>query len=142
MERVFLDFSSKKLTQLASRIEDCLGRLGEDRIWGRAGQNENAAGNLVLHLCGNVRQWITSGAGGAPDARDRDAEFSARGGQSLNELLERLRVTVKEAVTVLDELPPARLAERVRIQGYEVTVLEPSTLRWSTSASTRAKSSS
>lgn len=124
IERVFLDYSSKKLTQLAGRVEDCLGRLGDERIWARGGQNENAAGNLVLHLCGNLRQWIISGAGGAPDIRDRDAEFAARAGQSASELAARLRGTVEKAVAVLEQLPPARLAGRVGIQGYEVTVLE------------------
>ena len=49
-------------------------------MWARGGENENAIGNLVLHLCGNVRQWIVSGVGGRPDIRDRNAEFDARGG--------------------------------------------------------------
>jgi len=122
--QVFLDFSRRKLQQFAARIEDCLGRLTEEQIWARGADNENAIGNLVLHLSGNVRQWIVSGVGGEADIRQRDAEFAAREGPSAAELAARLRGAVAEAVAVLESLPAERLAERVCIQGYDVTILE------------------
>ncbi len=124
LDRIFLDCSVRRLSQLASRIDDCLGRLNQDQVWFRGGENQNAVGNLVLHLAGNVRQWIISGVGGAPDVRDRDAEFAARGGDGIEDLRQRLGATVRQANAVLASLAPARLTERVRIQGYEVTVLE------------------
>jgi uncharacterized damage-inducible protein DinB len=124
LDRIFLDCSARRLTQLASRIDDCLSRLGDERIWMRGGENQNAAGNLVLHLAGNLRQWIVAGVGGAPDARDRDAEFAAREGATAGELRERLAAIVREAAAAIAAVPAARLAGRVRIQGYEVTVLE------------------
>jgi uncharacterized damage-inducible protein DinB len=124
LDRVFLDCSARRLSQLGSRIEDCLGRLNDSQVWFRGGENQNAVGNLVLHLAGNVRQWIVSGVGGAPDVRDRDAEFAATGDAGVEELRERLGATVREAGAVLADIPPARLTERVRIQGYDVTVLE------------------
>jgi uncharacterized damage-inducible protein DinB len=77
-----------------------------------------------LHLSGNVRQWIVSGVGGAPDTRERDGEFSARGDISIPELKERLRGIVTEAAAVIAAVTPERLAERVVIQKYEVSVLE------------------
>ena len=91
---------------------------------GRGSDNENAVGNLVLHLCGNVRQWILSGVGGEPDVRDRDAEFAARGGMPVTELAARLRVTVEEAAAVIAAVPPERMAEPLLIQKYEVSVME------------------
>jgi uncharacterized damage-inducible protein DinB len=121
---IFLDFSTRKLRQLASRIDTCLGGLSEEQVWARGGENENAIGNLVLHLCGNVRQWIVAGVGGHPDVRERDAEFAAHGGPGIPELCGRLRTTVADAVSVLDGAAPERLAERVVIQGYDVSVLE------------------
>lgn len=124
LDRIFLDCSVRRLKQLASRIDDCLGRLEDAQVWFRGSENQNAVGNLVLHLAGNVRQWIVSGVGGAPDVRERDAEFGARGGAGVAELRERLRATVREATGLIADVPPARLAERVRIQGYDVTVLE------------------
>jgi uncharacterized damage-inducible protein DinB len=124
LEQTFVECSIKKLEQLFSRIRDCLGKLAPDEIWARGHENENAIGNLVLHLNGNVRQWIISGLGGAPDMRMRDAEFNARGGVETADLLERLETTVREAVAVLGRVTHARLAERVTIQKYDVTVLE------------------
>jgi uncharacterized damage-inducible protein DinB len=124
LDRIFVNFSGKKLLQLESRIEDCLGRLTVEQIWTRGTENENAIGNLVLHLCGNVRQWITAGVGGKPDIRVRDREFSARGGVETGELLERLKGSVQEAVAVIDSVSASRLTEHVTIQKYDVTVLE------------------
>jgi uncharacterized damage-inducible protein DinB len=124
MHDAFLDYSAKKLLQLCSRIETCLGTLKQDEVWARGGDHENAMGNLVLHLCGNLRQWIVSGVGGQPDIRDRDAEFSAQGGVSASALAQRLRATVEEAVAVLDAVRAERLMERIVVQKYEVTVLE------------------
>jgi hypothetical protein len=58
---IFLKFSAVKLEQLSGRIQDCLARLTDEQIWTRNTENENAIGNLVVHLCGNLRQWIGSG---------------------------------------------------------------------------------
>ena len=124
LDRIFLDFARKKLLQLASRVTDCLGKLNDEQIWARGGEHENAVGNLVLHLSGNVRQWILSGVGGQPDTRVRDREFAARGEGSAAELAERLKSTVDEAVAVLDGVSAQRLEEHVVIQKYDVTVLE------------------
>jgi uncharacterized damage-inducible protein DinB len=122
--RLFLDCSSSRLEQLAGRIAACLAMLDTEQIWARGTVNENAVGNLVLHLCGNVRQWILSAVGGAPDTRQRDAEFSARGNVQADELGARLKATVEDALAILRTFPAARLAERVTIQGYSVTLLE------------------
>lgn len=124
VERLFLEYSLNKLEQLHSRIRDCLNKLGEDEIWARGAENENAIGNLVLHLAGNVRQWIVAGVGGETDTRLRDQEFAARGDTHKKDLVERLEVTVAQAKTVLENLPPDRLTSRITIQKYDVTVLE------------------
>ncbi len=123
-DRIFLDFSVRKLTQLTDRIGDCLGLLSGEQVWARGGESENAVGNLVLHLCGNVRQWIVSGVGGRPDIRRRDEEFAARGEIQPDELRRRLDATVAEAVAVIEAVTPQRLLETVTPQGYQVTVLE------------------
>ena len=124
LHRLFLDCSVRRLELCLSRIEACLDKLNEEQVWARGSENENAIGNLVLHLSGNVRQWIVAGVGGAPDTRERDGEFSARGGNSIPELKERLRGIVTEAAAAIGAVTPERLAERVVIQKYEVSVLE------------------
>jgi len=124
LDHLFLDYSVRKLGQLCERIQDCLGRLTDEQIWTRGAETENAVGNLVLHLSGNVRQWIVSAVGGAADARRRDAEFAARGGATGAELAGHLRGTIDEATAVLAALSLERLSERIRVQDYDGSVLE------------------
>lgn len=122
--REFLGFSVRKLEQLSSRICDCLQRLSDEQVWWRQHDVQNAVGNLVLHLCGNVRQWIGHGVAGLPDVRRRDEEFAVRGGISRQELIHKLEETVELACSILKEVPPSKLLERTRVQTYEITVLE------------------
>ena len=119
----FLRVSRQQLQVRLQRIETCLGRLSDDQIWSRRHEVENAVGNLVLHLCGNISQWIGGGVGGAPVSRDRDAEFARREPLPADDLARRLRTVVREADTVLAGLTPNDLVEPRRIQGYDVTVL-------------------
>ena len=121
---MFLDFSVRELSQLAGRMETCLGMLNDEQVWARGRENENAVGNLVLHLCGNVRQWILAGVGGQPDVRQRDAEFAARAGVTAADLSARLRETVAEAGAVIAAVPAERMGERLLIQKYDVSVME------------------
>lgn len=123
--RYFLDqarwyFSSSYLP----KIERCLSLLTEEDVWWRANEASNSIGNLMLHLSGNVQQWIIGGVGNLPYERDRQHEFGERGGFSREELLARLKETLEKADRVLAEVAPDRLLERKEIQGCEVTVME------------------
>jgi uncharacterized damage-inducible protein DinB len=124
LERQFLDYSAGKLHELAQRIATCLGQLTLEQVWARGGENQNAIGNLVLHLAGNVRQWIIAGVGGRPDMRDRASEFQARGGQAPSELAALLRQTVEEARVVIGGISAASLPRPLTIQGYTVSEME------------------
>jgi len=106
------------------KIERCLEQLTDEQIWWRANDESNSIGNLVLHLCGNARQWIVSGLGFAVDARVRDAEFSRRDPLELAELVNLLRSTLSDVESVLRQLDPSTLLEKRTIQGSEVDVLE------------------
>lgn len=121
---LFLDDSVRKLNQMTQRIFVCLDKLTEDQIWSRGGEHENSIGNLILHLCGNVRQWIVSGAGKQGFDRDRDGEFNARGSVPVEELRQRLRSTIEEADIVIAAQSAERLVERISVQGYDVSHLE------------------
>ena len=124
------------------RVERCLEKLSDEDIWHRAATETNSVGNLVLHLSGNLRQWVVSGLGGAADVRRRDEEFVERGPVQREELLARLRATVEEASEVLSRLPPESLLERRRIQSLDVSVLQAVYHASNTSRCTPAKSSS
>src|SRR5438128_12636541 len=88
------------------KIERSLELLTDEQIWWRANPQSNSIGNLLLHLSGNVRQWIVCSLGGALDARDRDSEFAQRGIISRDELLSRLKQTLSEADATLATLDP------------------------------------
>ncbi len=103
------------------RIVKCLQQLSEEEIWWRPNSASNSAGNLVLHLCGNVRQWIISGLGGAEDRRERDLEFSERGPIPRKALITQLRRTVRDACRILALLSDDSLSRKYEIQGYHAT---------------------
>jgi uncharacterized damage-inducible protein DinB len=124
IDEIFVSCSVRRLRQNVDRIDKCLARLSEDQIWSREHQTENAIGNLLLHLAGNVRQWIFSGVGATPDTRDRDSEFNARSGSSKAELLATLRETVEEGCSVIEPLTAERLAVIIHVQKYDVSILE------------------
>ena len=121
--REFLGLSRRQLRQYLGRIESCLDKLPHDQVWAREHDTENSVGNLILHLAGNVRQWIVSGVGDKPDNRDRDAEFDRREPLPVADLLDALRSAVEEADRVMASLSPADLSGTRKIQVYELTVL-------------------
>ncbi len=105
------------------KLERCLERLSDDQIWWRPNQQSNSIGNLVLHLCGNARQWIVCGVGGAKDVRNRDAEFAQRDVIPRAEIASLLKQTLHEVDDTLAHYEANRLLERRTIQGTEVSAL-------------------
>jgi uncharacterized damage-inducible protein DinB len=103
------------------RLIKCLKLLSERDIWWRPNAASNSVGNLVLHLSGNVRQWIISGLGAEQDKRDRDREFAERGPISRRALVALIRGTVAEASSVLDRLSEDSLLRIHDIQGFHVS---------------------
>lgn len=106
------------------RIVGCLEQLSDDEIWWRPNEASNSIGNLVLHICGNMRQWIICGLGGAEDLRERDKEFAERGPVAREALLKKFQQTVGQAGVVMSRLKPEVLTRPHRIQGYDVTGYE------------------
>ena len=105
------------------KIERCLELLTDEQIWWRANPQSNSIGNLLLHLSGNVRQWIVCGLGGASDERDRDSEFAQRETIPRDELLARLKQTLAEADQTLAKFNADKLLEKYLIQGCDVTAM-------------------
>lgn len=121
--RLFVAQSVKELRQKVKQIQACVARLSDDQIWSRGAPHENSVGNLMLHLCGNMRQWIVSGVGGEPDFRDRDSEFAASGGISAADLMARLNSTVEQTIDVIEAVTPERLLAEINPQDGAVSVL-------------------
>ena len=122
---LFLERSRHYLTvEYPTKIRRCLDVLPVESLWNRDDGESNSVGNLLLHLTGNVRQWIVSAVGGAPDERWRSAEFEARDGGDAEALFATLRRTLDDAGRVLSSLAPDQLAEHRVVQGRDVTVLD------------------
>jgi len=122
--RAFLDRASAfMLGDYLPKIERCLEKLTDEQIWWRANEESNSIGNLILHLCGNARQWIICGVGGQPDHRNRDSEFEQRDVIARDELLTLLRSTLAEVESTLRTFDSSLLLEHRKIQGNDVELL-------------------
>lgn len=106
------------------KIERCLEHLTDDDVWWRPNDASNSIGNLLLHLRGNVTQWIIGGVGGQARERRRQQEFDERTRIPAEELLAQLRAAVEEAGEIIRGLDTDALVSRRQIQDYDVTVLD------------------
>ncbi|MCB9898191.1 MAG: DUF1572 family protein [Planctomycetes bacterium] len=105
------------------RLRRAVETLPETDLWWRPHPGALAVGNVLLHLEGNVRQWLLSGVGTLDDARDRAGEFAAREGATGDELLQRLEATVRAAADIVGQLDERDLLASYSIQGNDVTGL-------------------
>ena len=103
------------------RIENCLHRLTEEQVWLKPNEVSNSIGNLILHLCGNMTQYVISGLGGAPDHRERAKEFAVEGGFTKSALLEKFKNTTTQAISVLEKTTSEELQLTRNVQGFEMT---------------------
>ena len=122
---LFLQFSrTKLLDQFWLRLQSAIEPLDDEQIWWRPNAASNSIGNLLLHLNGNVWQWIVGSFNRLEDARNRPAEFNAPAQSPKAMLLERLQSTMQEAEKVLYRLTETKLLESFKIQGYTVRGLD------------------
>lgn len=110
-----------ELTQAFGGIQHCLRQLNDEQVWHRPRVEMNSIGNLLLHLSGNVRQWIISGLGGETDHRNRPAEFAERGPIPKDEVLSKLEATVDEAKIILETQTADTFRRKLRIQAFDTT---------------------
>lgn len=105
------------------RIKMCLDKLTEEQIWWRPNDSSNSIGNLVIHLTGNVRQWVMNGIAGQSDTRTRQQEFDEQGPLPTAEIWHRLHTVMQEIIPVLDAIAPEDLVQTRPVQVYEETVI-------------------
>lgn len=103
------------------RIEKCLAVLNEEQVWTKPNEHSNSIANLILHLCGNMTQYIISSVGGADDNRVRSVEFSTQSGYTKAELLDKLKSTVEEATRVVRNCSGEELMRVRTVQGFTYT---------------------
>lgn len=124
MVSFFEEFKAQSLTFFEAntpRIQQCINELSEAEVWLRPNGSSNSVGNLVLHLCGNITQYVLSSLGGQPDQRARDAEFAAEGGFTKQELWEKLAATTAAAARVMAAASEAELLRVRSVQGFQMS---------------------
>ena len=95
-------------TDLAGLLVRDLTRLGQEiaafpddaALWTAAPGVTNAAGNLILHLEGNLREYIGRQLGGVPYVRNRRQEFSQTGftREEMRSRVDALRQTIPDII--------------------------------------------
>ena len=105
------------------KIRHCLDQLDDSQVWWRPRDEMNSIANLLLHLAGNLRQWIVSGTGDLEDTRQRQQEFDDRSDVPKQQLLNHLCEVLEEARAAMSKLSTEDLLADRRIQGHEVTKL-------------------
>ncbi len=121
LEKEFLDQSILRLKENVPRINKCLSQLSAQEIWMKSNSSTNSIGNLILHLCGNITQYILSALGDAEDHRNRDLEFLTEGGFSGTELIQKLQTVVNEAESILSTTKKDELLKIHRVQGFKLS---------------------
>ena len=113
------EFDRRVYEEGFARIQKCLTYFSEEEVWHRPNENTVSIANLILHLSGNVRQWICAGLGGQTDIRQRDLEFSATGGYTKQELVTNIEQTIKDAQAVIRQSTVDDLITIKKVQVYE-----------------------
>jgi hypothetical protein len=121
--QLYLANARESLGEGLRKIEHCVHQINEEQVWWRPRPGMNSIANLMLHLAGNLRQWIVSGVGGARDIRNRPEEFIDRPELPKNNIVSMLRSAVREADGLMEKLPSEKLLEPRRIQGFDTTAL-------------------
>jgi uncharacterized damage-inducible protein DinB len=124
----FLEFAGRRMEMSERDILRCVEMLSEEQMWRRGGEHENSVANLLLHLAGNVRQWILHGIDGQPDVRERDEEFSLEPKVTAAEARAVFVETLAESRRVIAGVSAERLLEVIDPQPTgtwrHLTVLE------------------
>jgi hypothetical protein len=121
--RAYIEVARRHMADRVGRIKHCVDQLDDSQVWWRPDESMNSIANILLHLCGNLRQWIISGVGNVPDVRDRPGEFSERALIPKFALIARLDAVIAEADTTLAALDEAQLLVPRRVQGFDETVM-------------------
>jgi uncharacterized damage-inducible protein DinB len=81
----------------------------DDTLWRTVPGVTNSAGNLALHVCGNLKHFVGTVLGGTGYARAREAEFATRSGRR-EDVARQVRETAEIVAGVLSRVPESALA--------------------------------
>ncbi len=121
---LFKEFKEQSVYRIGlnyPRIEKCLSLLSEEEVWQKPNSSSNSIGNLILHLSGNITQYIHSALGGEADKRERDLEFSSTGVLDKAGLLKRIKAVSEKASAIINSAAEEQLLNNYEVQGYTLS---------------------
>lgn len=119
IKKEFIKDCIRHLNEYTKRVKTCLDLLSEEQVWQKPNDASNSIANLMLHLCGNMTQYVLSSLGGKADSRERDKEFSVKGGLSKEQLFEKLSAVVNSVIEEIQLHDEASLLKTRMVQGFE-----------------------
>lgn len=112
-----------RLQEKKEHIAKCFLQLSDADMWWQPNESSNSVGTIILHLCGNIGQYVMSSLGQQPDSRERDAEFSARNSHNKEELLQLISQTIDQASEVVENCTEEELLRVRMVQGFSFSGL-------------------
>jgi uncharacterized damage-inducible protein DinB len=123
-ETALQTFRSRITRIIPTQIRACVEQLSDDQLWWRPNEQANSVGNLVLHVSGSMRHYLSKLIGGIEYDRDRPAEFSERGPLPKDQLLAVFDETIRQADQVLDSFDEARILDGTDEPNYVPTIFD------------------
>ena len=117
----FKEQSVLRMSENLPRIKKCLDLLSLEQIWQRPNAESNSVGNLILHLCGNINQYINASLGGEKDNRKRNLEFTSTENLTAEILFEKVEDVVLQAILTILKSNSKELLRQRKVQGFNLT---------------------
>ena len=119
IKKEFIKDCIRHLNEYTRRVKICLDLLSEEQVLQKPNEASNSVANLMLHLCGNMTQYVLSSLGGKADLRERHKEFSAKDGLSKEQLFEKLSAVVHSVIEEIQIHDEESLLKTKTVQGFE-----------------------
>jgi len=118
LRQEIIDNALYRLDESTRMIKSSLKRLHDEDVWKKPNDSSNSIGNLILHLCGNMHQYIIAALGNSVDIREREKEFSATSGFTKEELLGMLQEKVDLVKETIKTCTITNLLDKREVQGF------------------------
>ncbi len=117
----FVENAIFRMEESLRMISKSTVHLSDEELWKKPNKASNSVGNIIIHLKGNITQYVLAGLGGQEDLRQRDLEFSVTHSYSTKELNQQLQKLLDEVKTVLHGLNDEKLIKTYTVQGFKLS---------------------
>jgi len=119
VDQIKSEFKRRMQEESLARIVQCIHLLGDESLWYTPNKNINSVANLVLHLSGNIKQYVHTTFGAQPDVRKRDLEFSSSKTHSKDELIKLIEDSINQAVQYVQKSVPTAFENNYDVQCFK-----------------------